>query len=450
MDALWIALLVIVAANAVLVGFIVGRRRASRRDSAVSSLPHAPTAVAVGLEGVGEVATPSSPRPNELVLGAPEAPAISVRALPPDLEARGREPVSLPPSTKTALAPLLQHAPRVLVEGAAAGRSVVGLAMVFSPETTKAVSEGVLQLTPSASMDGAVRAIARSADGKFVEHANLMTKVNPAAVVTAVWQVAALVTAQKFLADINARLATIEKGVAAILEFLEDQVSAELHADLAYLRDRAETLQAGTVSERELAVIVQALDDIDRRGRARADLATRRLARHRAKVASGSWSATWSAAEQETAARTAIGEAENRAAIGLLAVQLRLLAVAVRSGLNLQGEFTMRAAQAATTDLERLREEWSAFDRSVADKLVEIGATFQRAETDRKQRLAVRAALVDTTLRLNEGTGSTLSTAEQLRRTMLSAARDAERPLELLVEVDQSGQVLRADRMLPA
>lgn len=458
MGTAWIVFACVLAVSVLLVGYIVGHRRhavvrpATMRDEQ-GDLATAPSAgLASEPPEVVRLAEVAAPKPTEIIVGAVDAPLITVKM--PDALATGRrEPLTLPPGSRRALAPLLQHAPRVLVEGASAISSATKLVMVFSPEATKALGRGVLELTPSGNLDGAVRAVARTTDGskKFVENANILAEVNIAAVAAAAWQVAAIVTAQKFLADINAKLATIERGVAAIMRSRQDEVASKLEANLAYLRDRADTIRAGTVNVMEMQAIVGQLEEIDRTTRAITRQMTRQLHGHTQDVANASWGSSWFNAESTRCeAEEAVAQGEDTARKVLFSTQVRLLTASLRSALGLHDEYNSRSVDSLRGELASLQEAWSGFDGAVDVRLHDIGAPFQFGETDRKQRGSVRGALVDATQRVREERAATTKSVGQLQKLIQSGVREADLPLHLEVEVDGDGNILHADRLLLA
>jgi hypothetical protein len=122
--------------------------------------------------------------------------------------------------------------------------------LVFSPHVAKGLQDGTLILVKSRAVDGGVRAIARGAtDPKFVECGTLVTAgINPALVATFVWQALAIITAQKFLVDIDKRLAHLEREVQAIREWLENERTGKLLGNLECLRSIATHLMTSTVS----------------------------------------------------------------------------------------------------------------------------------------------------------------------------------------------------------
>lgn len=131
------------------------------------------------------------------------------------------------------LAPLLQTLP-----GLAAAAQQQGT------EYVRVVVNG--SLAQAAGGDG-LRGFVRAADGKFVEHARfyedarLQNLVNSAAV----FQIASAVVAQKHLADISARLDSIDKEIKKANAFLEESRRSVIVGAMDYLKQVAGPVLGG-------------------------------------------------------------------------------------------------------------------------------------------------------------------------------------------------------------
>src|SRR5262249_26556605 len=88
--------------------------------------------------------------------------------------------------------------------------------------------------------------------------------VNPAAAGLAAWQILAIVTAQHYLAEINDRLAGLERAVEAIKDWLDNDRRAKLLGNLAWLRGLASNLQDQNVTDEQVSAYVHQLEAIDR------------------------------------------------------------------------------------------------------------------------------------------------------------------------------------------
>src|SRR5579884_3616503 len=156
--------------------------------------------------------------PTSIALGPQDAPYVQVsRALRrPDYRT---EEFALPSAVRRELQSWLQHVPRLASGGGlfAANRYVVS----FSPEVTRSLSNGSMELMRSSQ--GGYYAIAVTADGRRIVQTGMIKKAGfpGAAIPGLLWQIAAVATAQRFLADINKQLGKIGEAVEHIKRYLE-------------------------------------------------------------------------------------------------------------------------------------------------------------------------------------------------------------------------------------
>lgn len=121
----------------------------------------------------------------------------------------------------------------------------------------------------SNSVPGGMRAVAVAADGTIVASGTLVSAANPALVALLAWQVLAVITAQKFLSDINNRLANIEREISSIKQMLDDQTRGRLLGAMDYLRSHAHE-RSRNETERAFRDRDHELEDIDFRNQLQA------------------------------------------------------------------------------------------------------------------------------------------------------------------------------------
>jgi hypothetical protein len=132
----------------------------------------------------------------------------------------------------------------------------------FSSEVARELAKGNLELMRSAI--GNRPLAVNPNNGRVREIATLANGVNPVAAATFAWQILAFATAQKYLADINKRLANIEHDVGDIRQFLFDNHESELVASYGYLRQVTSAIAAGKLSFEDVIIIGSQLEDIER------------------------------------------------------------------------------------------------------------------------------------------------------------------------------------------
>jgi hypothetical protein len=202
--------------------------------------------------------------PKRILFGKPDDPAKNPlveisRYLPSD--GHSLEEIKPSKAISHGLEPFLQQAPAL---GALASASVNTYLLTFSPEVSRRLMDGSLSMMPA--IQGGNRAIALAADGQIVEHAVVTSAsvVNPATLALVVWQSLAIVTAQKYLAEINTRLARIEKALDEIKAWLNNDRIAKLYGNLNYLRKEKIGLDSDPLLEAHGIIIANQIEAIVR------------------------------------------------------------------------------------------------------------------------------------------------------------------------------------------
>jgi hypothetical protein len=202
----------------------------------------------------------SAPEADALILGDIENPLVEIA--PMDFSHRSLNRMRVDPSMQSAIAPLLQRVPELLQLGRE--MTAKGYRLVFSPEVTRALQKGTLELVPSA---GELLPVARQVGNpkKFVKLGRAVQQggVRLANVAAASWQIAAIATAQHYLGEINARLQRLEDRVADIQFFQKEEKRAELRAAIHLLRQYHSAIARGDLHAAETTAIYQKLEDLE-------------------------------------------------------------------------------------------------------------------------------------------------------------------------------------------
>lgn len=189
------------------------------------------------------------------------AALVDVSALKAPPSPERYEIISAPPQMRSVIEPLIGHG--LSATGAASVASSGMYSLRFAPEVTQGINGGLLKLMEAGG--GGVRGTAVDLTGKFagqgVLHPVHALKVASAAL--AIWQIAAFVTAQKFLVDIDVRLGEIEKGVQRLQDWLENDRIGHLDAAWKYARETAHYLSSGAYDEDEVELRVHRLEHYD-------------------------------------------------------------------------------------------------------------------------------------------------------------------------------------------
>jgi hypothetical protein len=158
--------------------------------------------------------------------------------------------------------PVLQRLPELVNQGS----KLLGLTyrVKFSPQTTWKLFTGASKLLRTST--GSLKATAVSASGipLIQEGAVVASKAgNPAAAVLIVWQVAAIVTAQKYLADIDRKLGSIGSKLDEVLGLMHDQMLSKLKAYIAQLEQKYKAISSGAFSEDDIVPLACFFDNVE-------------------------------------------------------------------------------------------------------------------------------------------------------------------------------------------
>jgi len=130
----------------------------------------------------------------------------------------------------------LQAAPSLMVQRAHEGRQLME---VIISEPLSRAADGVHW-----------RAFARKANGQVKEHALLANtdKLHALVNVSAVWQVASIIVAQKHLADISSKLSDIKRGIDELKNLHQDTIDGVIEGTYHYLRMVARSIEMGEIN----------------------------------------------------------------------------------------------------------------------------------------------------------------------------------------------------------
>lgn len=147
-----------------------------------------------------------------------------------------------------------------LAKDVATARKVVIMA---NPDLLKKINQG--EAFWQRAKGGGFRANIVDAEGKIIGQGKFSHAISPVQVVGAVWNTLALITGQKFLADISAKLTSIQNKVNAIYEFLEDTQVARLQGAMRYMQSVYSTIDKGLIQDKhQISVYHNQLEGITR------------------------------------------------------------------------------------------------------------------------------------------------------------------------------------------
>lgn len=173
------------------------------------------------------------------------------------------EDIEVNESIRNNIYPLIQRAPDMLSHG----KEIVQdkLVIVLKPELMKGIKEGNLIMMPA--KDGGFRLNVINANGKEIVgqgKIQMLRKIDPSKIALGIFNVLAVVTAQKFLSDINKHLELISKEVKDIKEWLKDERYGKIFGNLNYMKNIYPTLSNKGLSENEIMVYFNSIEEIER------------------------------------------------------------------------------------------------------------------------------------------------------------------------------------------
>lgn len=154
---------------------------------------------------------------------------------------------------------LIRTIPSALAFSDAAGGRFL---LTFSPGVLQRLRDGSASVMRAA--EGGLRAHAIDASGAIVGQGRLLPAAPWGSIAGAAWQAMAVITAQKFLADIEARLAGLTKAIGGLQRWLEEDRIGKLRGNLAFLAQLVQGVVSGAATPHDLALGAQQVEEIER------------------------------------------------------------------------------------------------------------------------------------------------------------------------------------------
>ena len=269
---------------------------------------------------------PAAPLALVLGLDPNETPLISVTPLVGELP--DAAPVVLSAEAQAAIGALLQLVPGGVGVAASTSGAYV---LRFAPHLSAPLATG--QATLMQAVEGGARAIAVDAQGTILGHGTLipLTGLNPALAAAALWQVAAVATAQHYLVAMQRQLAQVESAVGELRDWLQDRELAGLVTNARFLQD-ALSMHALAAEHAGEAQAVPQIAQIAREAAGVVEARRMSLARTAAQVqtvplADPIW---WNVARNVASFRATLAAANHDARVGAMGLAVWGSAVQVR------------------------------------------------------------------------------------------------------------------------
>lgn len=337
---------------------------------------------------------------------------------------------------------LLHHAPGLV----STVRSANTYFVRFAPAVSRGLSDGTLSMMRA--VEGGLRATAIDSTGKIVGNAVLTA---PSAAVTgalAVWQIMAVVTAQKFLADINTRLAGIERGILEIKEWDKDEQHGKLDGSLKYMRSMVESLRKHDLTEVDIRIFSDQLETIGREAQQVMAMQDRQV--ERCMVAFANLKLAGVGLEEHSASSLkAVDDFAQASQPWWLAAQVRGVACQLRAPLPLSREVSLLRVRELRDEMNVQGARREKFITIVNERVPQLRGRFSFDKTDELHQGNLRGAVSELKNRLGAPTSEISVAAKNLETQLTDLIREEARPLELVVTLGADGAPTRVERVVP-
>jgi hypothetical protein len=217
------------------------------------------------------------------------------------------------------------------------------------------------------------------------------TGLQAVAGVAAVWQITAMITAQKHMVDINKRLTNIQRCVDTLENMLVNWKLGALLGHLTYLHETHQFLRLGDWHKEELRLRTAKLEDIELQARQIMYATERDAQRFLHQFSDASHGRGFD--DEKLTLKSLVQEFEFNIREILLAAQVRILTAQIRSALPLCHSSTAMRLDRLRTDLARLDSLRQNTEEGAKQKIEELGRWYKLASTEEEARVELRERL---------------------------------------------------------
>ena len=358
-----------------------------------------------------------------------------------------REEMPLDPRLREGLQALFKGAPE-LVSATPTGDSQTNQYLLrFSSQVSQGIIDGTLKMM--SLMKGGLYTKVVDTRNRILQHATLDAFSAAGSAATAVWQVMAFVTSQKFLADINQRLDTIEKSIAGMKQWLEADRVGQLQGNLTYLKHLSQALCRCDLTEDDAAAFCTQVENIEReccQVMATVDMPLECCVGNiEQQPLPGD-----GLKERSRAAQELVDTFKRNSQVYLLAAYVRGAVIQLRTSLPVSKQVAQLSLEELSTEFRRQSDRQQKFISTVECRIPELKGTWTWASTDEEHQNRLRASLNDTQCCLDQASSTVAEAVQTLEQQLneLLAARN--KPLELVATLNGAGQLVQLERLVQA
>jgi len=374
---------------------------------------------------------------NKIILGNINDPWGEI-ARYPKIEMDNYEEFQLNEKTLIGFSNWFQQAPNLAQSGAQMMMNTYTL--TFKPEIAKGIADGSLKIMES--LDGGIRTVAVDNNNimRGVGSLNPATGIQSLANVMIVWQIEAVITAQKFLADINQQLVQINKDLKEMKTFLENQQYSALIGNLEYIQGIQDILNSQSFDNVEFGVFLHQLEAIERECTKIIRTLESQMATVYVNFERQPLKAKINVKENFIASSQLINDYQRLERGYLVAVAVRCLASQTRCAIPSNRNVALRRLSTLQTEISTWNENRRSFYQLVSERLPELTSLFDDGKEKRRKIRNEMYPNKNSLARMGENIQKLVLETENNIRNQI---QENSQPLSLLVELNEDGQIIK-------
>lgn len=375
--------------------------------------------------------------PNKIILGNINDPWGEI-ARYPKTEIDNYEEIQLNEKTLIGFSSWFQQVPNLAQSGAQMMLNTYTL--TFKPEIAKGIADGSLKIMES--LDRGIRAVAVDSNNimRGVGSLNPATGMQSLASVMVVWQVLAMVTAQKFLADINKQLVKINTVLGDIKNFLQNEQYTKLVGNLEYIQVIQDTLGSQSFDNDKFGDFLNQLEAIERECTQIMLNLELQMATVYANFERQPLKAKINVKENFIASSQLITDYQRLERGYLVAVAVRCLASQTRCAIPSNRNVTLRRLSTLQDKIYTWNENRRNFYQLVSERLPELTSLFDDGKEKRRQIRKEMYPRKNSLAQMGEDIQKLVLETENNIRNQI---QENSQPLSLLVELNEDGQIIK-------
>lgn len=317
----------------------------------------------------------------------------------------------------------------------------------FSSQVSQGIIDGTLKMM--SLMKGGIYGKVMDTRNRILQHAALDALGTVGSAASAVWQVMAFVTSQKFLVDINERLDTIEKSIASMKQWLEAERVGQLQGNLTYLKHLSQALCRCDLTEEDAAAFCTQVENIEReccQVMATADMPLECCVGNiQQQPLPGD-----GLKERSRAAQDLVDTFKRNSQVYLLAAYVRGAVIQLRTSLPVSKQVAQLSLEELAAEFRRHTDRQQKFINTIEGRIPEIKGTWTWASTDEEHQSQLRSLLKDTQCCLDQASSTVAEAVQTLEQQLQELLAARNKPLELLATLNGAGQLVQLERLVQA